>query len=157
MVEDRLVIMEAWALLANVTVVHHIHSEVCHTDSNLIISLSFATCSWIQVDTRKDPLTIQLKELDYCLIMNFNTCKPCAPDIRLYMSLSLLLWSSFLALQPQCIYKLISSSSPVSETIFFIFPCLFYDFYLSSYNPVKECHRCKYPTNLCRSKKSCWT
>lgn len=54
MVGDSLAIMEAWALLANVTAVHHTHSEVCHSDSNLIFSLFFATCSLIEEGTHKD-------------------------------------------------------------------------------------------------------
>lgn len=42
MVGDDLVNMEAWALLANVNVVHHILSQVCHRKSNLIFSLSLS-------------------------------------------------------------------------------------------------------------------
>lgn len=54
MVEDDLVIMEAWALLANANVVYHVYSQVCYSKSNWIFSVFCVTCSTVSMRTHKE-------------------------------------------------------------------------------------------------------
>lgn len=62
MVEDDLVIMEAWALLANATVVYHTYSHLRYSNSDLIFS-AFLSHLTVNVSKQIKSHNSKLKEV----------------------------------------------------------------------------------------------